>query len=52
MPASAGMTAKAVSIQVESSKTVMAGLVPAIQVDPRDKPGDDDWGELYESIPR
>jgi len=22
----------------------MAGLVPAIHVDPRDKPGDDDWG--------
>ena len=26
--------------------TVMAGLVPVIHVDPRDKPGDDDLGEL------
>ena len=23
----------------------MAGCVPAIHMDPRDKPGDDDWGD-------
>jgi len=28
-----------------STQTVMAGLVPAIHVDPRDKPGDDGGGE-------
>jgi hypothetical protein len=32
--------------QVESPPSfVMAGLDPAIHVDPRVKPGDDDWGD-------